>query len=39
MSDFYTNILNYDSEKDTAYFVDTIYASSFYPNINRQYKL
>ena len=34
MGDFNINLLNYDSDKDTTYFVDTMYASSFYPTIN-----
>ena len=34
MGDFNVNLLNYDSDKDTTDFVDTIYASSFYPTIN-----
>ena len=34
MGDFNINILNCDSDKDTADFVDTIYASSLYPTIN-----
>ena len=34
MDDFNINILNSDSDKDTADFVDTIYASSQYPTIN-----
>ena len=34
MGDFNINILNSDSDKDTADFVDTIYASSQYPTIN-----
>ena len=34
MADFNINILNCDSDKDTADFVDTIYASSLYPIIN-----
>ena len=33
MSDFKINILNCDSDKDTADFVDTIYASLLYPTI------
>ena len=33
-SDFNINLLNYDSDKDTTDFVDTMYASSFYPAIN-----
>ena len=32
--DFNTNLLTYDSDKDTIDFVDTMYASSFYPTIN-----
>ena len=32
--DFNTNLLTYDSDKDTTDFVDTMYASSFYPTIN-----
>ena len=32
--DFNINLLNYDSDKDTTDFVDTMYASSFYPAIN-----
>ena len=32
--DFNINILKCDSDKDTADFVDTIYASSLYPTIN-----
>ena len=34
MSDFNINILNCDSDKDTADFVDTIYASLLYPTMN-----
>ena len=34
MGDFNINILNCDSDKDTADFVDTIYVSSLYPTIN-----
>ena len=34
MGDFNINILNCDSDKNTADFVDTIYASSLYPTIN-----
>ena len=34
MGDFNINILNCDSDKDTADFVDTIYASSLYLTIN-----
>ena len=34
MGDFNINLLNFDSDKDTTYFVDTMYASSFYPTIN-----
>ena len=34
MGDSKINFLNYDSENDTTYFVDTMYASSFYPTIN-----
>ena len=34
MGDFNINLLNYDSDKDTTNFVDTIYALSFYPTIN-----
>ena len=34
MGDFNINILNCDSDNDTAYFVDTVYASSLYPTIN-----
>ena len=34
MDDFNINIVHCDSDKDTAYFVDTIYASSLYPTIN-----
>ena len=34
MGDFNINILNCDPVKDTADFVDTIYASSLYPTIN-----
>ena len=32
--DFNTNLLTYDSDKDATVFVDTMYASSFYPAIN-----
>ena len=34
MGDFNINILNCDSDKDTTYFIDTMYASSLYPTIN-----
>ena len=34
MGDFNINILNCDSDKDTADFVDTIYASLLYPTFN-----
>ena len=34
MGDFNINLLNHDSDKDTRDFVDTMYASSFYPTIN-----
>ena len=34
MGDFNINILNCDSDKDTADFVDTIYGPSLYPTIN-----
>ena len=34
MGDFNINILNCDSDKDTADFADTTYASSLYPTIN-----
>ena len=34
MGDFNINILNCDLDKDTADFVDTIYASLLYPTIN-----
>ena len=34
MGDFNINVLNCDSDKDTADSVDTIYASSLYPTIN-----
>ena len=34
MVDFNINILNYDSDKDTSDFLDTMYASSSYPTIN-----
>ena len=34
MGDFNINILNCDSDKDTADFIDTIYASLLYPSIN-----
>ena len=34
MGDFNTNILNCDSDKDTADFADTIYTSLLYPTIN-----
>ena len=34
MGDFNINLLNYDSDKDTTNFVDTMYALSFYPTIN-----
>ena len=34
MGDFNINILNCDSDNDTADFVDTVYASSLYPTIN-----
>ena len=34
MGDFNINILNCDSDKDKADFIDTIYASSLYPTIN-----
>ena len=34
MGDFNINILNIDSDKDIADFVDTSYASSLYPTIN-----
>ena len=34
MGDFSINILNCDSDKDTADFVDTIYVPLLYPTIN-----
>ena len=34
MGDFNINILNCDSDKDTADFIDIIYLSSLYPTIN-----
>ena len=34
MGDLNINLLNYDSDKDTTNFVDTMYALSFYPTIN-----
>ena len=34
MGDFNINILNCDLDKDTADFVDTIYASLLYPTVN-----
>ena len=34
MGNFNINVLNYDSDKDTTVFVDTIYASSLHPTIN-----
>ena len=34
MGDFNINILNCDSDKDAADFVDTIYALSLYPTLN-----
>ena len=34
MGDFNINLLNYDSDKDTTNFVDTMYALSFYSTIN-----
>ena len=34
IGDFNINLLNYDSDKDTTNFVDTMYALSFYPTIN-----
>ena len=32
--DFNMNILNFDSDKDTADFTDTIYSSLLYPTMN-----
>ena len=34
MGDFNVNTLNFDSDKDTAYFGDTIYASLLHPTFN-----
>ena len=34
MGDYNINILNYSSDNETPGFIDTVYASSFFPTIN-----
>ena len=34
MRDFNINVLNCNSDRDTASFIDTIYSNSFYPTVN-----